>query len=127
MIHNDLVDRLLEALKERERVAGQIYSISTEDLRTMLDEHPGVSAKLEGLDPEVLAWAITDAIGELGILELVRSAIFQTIEIAASGGPQERDPGEPLDGDANSALTSAGFGTDEDYGRFGPDVGGCRQ
>lgn len=30
----------------------------------------------------------------------------------------------PLDGDAESALASAGFGTDEDYGYYGPEDGG---
>lgn len=30
-------------------------------------------------------------------------------------------PGEDMDGDHASALASAGFGTDEDYGYFGGD------
>jgi hypothetical protein len=30
-------------------------------------------------------------------------------------------PGEDMDGDHDSAMASAGFGTDEDYGCFGGD------
>lgn len=30
-------------------------------------------------------------------------------------------PGEDMDGDFDSAMTSAGFGTDEDYGYYGDD------
>lgn len=30
-------------------------------------------------------------------------------------------PGEEMDGDHDSAMASAGFGTDEDYGYFGGD------
>lgn len=33
---------------------------------------------------------------------------------------EEPDPGE-MDGDAESALASVGWGTDEDYGYFGDD------
>lgn len=39
---------------------------------------------------------------------------------AAGGHPDWDDmPNEDMDGDATSALASAGFGTDEDYGDFG--------
>ena len=31
------------------------------------------------------------------------------------------EPDESMDGDFDSAMTSAGFGTDEDYGSFGGD------
>lgn len=34
---------------------------------------------------------------------------------------RESLPGEDMDGDHASALASAGFGTDEDYGYFGGD------
>jgi hypothetical protein len=30
-------------------------------------------------------------------------------------------PGEDMDGDFDSAMASAGFGTDEDYGCYGGD------
>ena len=33
----------------------------------------------------------------------------------------ERDYSDPMDGDHESALASAGFGTDEDYGCFSYD------
>lgn len=32
---------------------------------------------------------------------------------------EDGEPGEDMDGDHASALASAGFGTDEDYGCFG--------
>lgn len=31
-------------------------------------------------------------------------------------------PGEDMDGDFDSAMASAGLGTDEDYGYYGPDT-----
>lgn len=34
-------------------------------------------------------------------------------------GPADLLPGEDMDGDHDSAMASAGFGTDEDYGYFG--------
>jgi len=34
--------------------------------------------------------------------------------------PDDYLPGEDMDGDHQSALASAGFGTDEDYGYYGP-------
>ena len=40
---------------------------------------------------------------------------------AAGGYPDVDMPNEDMDGDHASALASAGFGTDEDYG----DFGGC--
>jgi hypothetical protein len=75
--------RLLEALVERESVAGRIYSLSTENVEVFLKEQPDLVAKLEGLAPEVLACAIFDAIDEIGILEMVEKAIRETIESAA--------------------------------------------
>jgi predicted RNase H-like nuclease len=83
MTTTNLLNSLLEALVDHERVAGQIYSITTEDVEAFLNERPDLVAKLEGLDPEVLAFAIFDAIGEIGILEMVEKAIRETIESAA--------------------------------------------
>jgi hypothetical protein len=80
---NPAMRRLLEALVDRENIARQIYSISTENVEAYLKEQPDLVAKLEGLDPEVLAFAIFDAIGEIGILEMVEKAIRETIESAA--------------------------------------------
>jgi len=112
------VNGLLAALREHERVTGQICSISDEDVTAYLNEHLDLAAKLDGLDPEELASAIFDAIGDLGALELVENTIGETIEAAAT--QPEPDHEDPLDGDAVSALASAGFATDEDYGDFGP-------
>ena len=113
--------RLLEALVDHERVTGQIYSISTEDVEAFLNERPTLAAMLVGPDPEVLASAIVDAIGEIGIIELVEDAIRETILVSAIQ-PAEPDRDDPMDVDPASALASAGMGTDEDYGCFG---GGC--
>ena len=112
--------RLLETLVDHERITGQIYSISTEDVEAFLNERPTLAAMLDGLDPEVLASAIFDAIGEIGIIELVEDAIRETILVSAIQ-PAGPDRDDPMDGDAASALASAGMGTDEDYGRFGGD------
>ena len=84
--------RLLEAMVEHERVAGQIYSITTEDVEAFLNEHPDLVTKLEGPDPEVLAFEIYDAIGEIGIAEMVEKAIRETIESAAlRSGPDKEE------------------------------------
>jgi hypothetical protein len=34
---------------------------------------------------------------------------------------EESEPDESMDGDFDSAMASAGFGTDEDYGYYGDD------
>ena len=82
----------LEAMVEHERVAGQIYSITTEDVEAYLNEHPGLVAKLEGLVPETLAFEIYDAIGEIGIVEMVEKAIRETIEsMASQPGPDKEE------------------------------------
>ena len=86
--------RLLEALVDHERVTSQIYSISTEDVEAFLNERPALAAMLDSLDPEVLANAIFDAIGEIGIIELVEDAIRETILVSAiqPAGPDRDDP-----------------------------------
>jgi hypothetical protein len=86
-----MLNPLLEALREHERVAGQIYSISTADIETFLRDRPALTARLEGLDPEVLAFAIADAIGEIGILEMVEDAIRDTILSASNEAAYERN------------------------------------
>jgi hypothetical protein len=94
MTITDLLKPLLEAMVEQERITGQIYSISTEDVEAFLNERPTLAAMLDGLDPEVLASAIFDAIGEIGIIELVEDAIRETILVSAIQpvGPDRDDP-----------------------------------
>lgn len=41
------------------------------------------------------------------------------VALRECGGPDDID--ESMDGDHASALASAGFGTDEDYGYYGPE------
>ncbi len=86
---SDLLKPLLEAMVNHERVAGQIYSITTEDVEAFLTERPALAAMLHGLDPEVLAIGIFDAIGEIGIIEMVEDAIRETILEAAILPAQE--------------------------------------
>ena len=47
--------------------------------------------------------------------DLVNIAVALELPEYDSIGIQEEDPGD-MDGDATTALASAGFGTDEDYG-----------
>ena len=84
---------LLEAMVEHERVAGQIYSFTTEDVEAFLNEHSDLSAQLDGLNPEILAFEIYDAIGEIGIAEMVEKAIRETIESAAVRSGSEKEEG----------------------------------
>lgn len=119
MAGGDAKFRLLEALVEHERVDKQIYSISAENVEAFLNEHPDLVTKLEGLDPEELAFEIYDAIGEIGIIEMVEKAIRETIEEAAT--QPELDHNDLMDGDHASALASAGLGTDEDYSDCEPN------
>lgn len=46
------------------------------------------------------------------------SVTFDPEEDALEGDDYEPDFNSDMDGDAESALASAGFGTDEDYGCF---------
>jgi len=61
-----------------------------------------------------LGHAEYEIVKELGVpLELVEDVVRQM---------QEYDNyDDSMDGDAESALASAGFGTDEDYGYYGDD------
>ncbi len=111
------ISSLLDALREHVDAVGQIYSISVEDVAAYLKERPDLTEILEGLEPGVIAWAIFDAIGEIGILEMVEEAIRDTILASATQPEPDRD--DPMDGDQASALASAGHGMDEDYGCFG--------
>ncbi len=80
------VTALIDALRQHERAAGQVYSISAEEIEFFLNDRPALAKALEGLDPEVVAWAIIDAIGEIGILEMVEDAIRATVLTAAGFG-----------------------------------------
>ena len=48
------------------------------------------------------------------ILEVPLSMVYDVLE-------SYPDPDESMDGDHDSAMASAGFGTDEDYGHIGED------
>ena len=117
--HNMTLNSLLGALRKHGRVAGQVYAISIEDVEAYLKENPELIAMLDGVDAEALALEIYDAIGAIGILGMVMQVILVAILEAAAPLEPERD--DPMDGDHATALASAGFGTDEDYGCFGGD------
>jgi len=115
--HDMTLDNLLDALRAQGRVAGQLYTIPVEDVEALFKANPELIAMLEGVDAETLAQEIYDAIGAIGIQEMVMQVVWITILAAATQPEPERD--DPMGGDASSALASAGFGTDEDYGCFG--------
>ena len=50
-------------------------------------------------------------------------------EMVEDGGDEDWDDSydDSMDGDAESALSSAGWGTDEDYGYYGDDVDDYRE
>ena len=110
-------DNLLDALRAQGRVAGQLYAIPVEDVEALLKADPKLTALLERVDAEALAAEIYDAIGAIGIREVVLQVVWANLLAAADWPEVERD--DPLDGDHVSALASAGLGTDEDYGCFG--------
>ena len=57
------------------------------------------------------------ALGGIEFCEEVQS--FDLDPIEEDSDSIEEDINESMDGDFDSAMTSAGFGTDEDYGYFG--------
>ncbi len=64
------------------------------------------------------AWAMTqnDGSSVLGVCRTAREALDEALD--SYNGDFDPDPGE-MDGDHQSALASAGMGTDEDYGGQG--------
>lgn len=69
---------------------------------------------------------VDDWSGDFDIIEIVCTEYNARGEIASCEQVQEfeedsmeNDLNESMDGDFDSAMTSAGFGTDEDYGYFG--------
>ena len=122
MTHTNALKKLLDALKENRRAAGQIYCLSPEEVRIFLNQLPDAGTGLKDLDLQGTVWVIQALIDEIGFLKLIQIAITQTDEETAPL-PPELDHADPMDGDAGSALASAGFGTDEDYGCFCLDEG----
>jgi len=109
---------LLDALRKHARPDGSLYVICLDDVAGYLHERPDLAALLDGFDPDELAMEIMDAIGSLGILELVEEhALRGTIQEKACWGTSS-DYDDLMDGDPASALASAGWGMDEDYGCF---------
>ena len=115
---DDASSLLLDAIRQHARPDGSVYVISIDDMAGYLHERPDLVVLLENLDPDEVAMEIFDAIGSLGLLELVEEhAIRETIQ-NMNGRSTECDRDDPMDGDQASALASAGWGTDEDYGCF---------
>ena len=60
-----------------------------------------------------------EAISRVGAI--VGTQNDQREDAVAAGGNDPEDYDDSMDGDFDSAMASAGFGTDEDYGYFGGD------
>ena len=119
---DDASSLLLDAIRRYAHPDGNVYVISIDDIAGYLHERPDLVALLENLDTDEVAMEIFDAIGSLGLLELVEEhAIRETIQ-DMNGWSAECDRDDPMDGDHASALASAGWGTDEDYGCFDCDL-----
>jgi hypothetical protein len=76
------------------------------------------------LSQDVLCWdkRIKDYVRESpAFLDLVGQDMFNLNREGVNAGPVDFDKDDPMDGDEQSALASAGMGTDEDYGAFDPD------
>tara|TARA_R110002020_G_scaffold422917_1_gene632029 strand:- start:82 stop:465 length:384 start_codon:yes stop_codon:yes gene_type:complete len=81
----------------------------------------------QGFDPELIAVNYRDAVGD--------SYPVYDVEWGwddANGTPEDVDAecnddhlDESMDGDFDSGMASAGFGTDEDYGHFGDQTYGA--
>lgn len=116
------VQKLLTAIREYGESDGTVYAIRPPDIEAYLQENPDLAADLEDHDLEEVGQIVMnfmDALGEIGIVELVerelRSAILD------QRVTEYPEPDDPMDGDHASALASAGWGMDEDYGCFGCD------
>lgn len=82
---NTNLTELAEALKTHARsFDDNIYSIGVGDILEYIDTdlraaHPDLFDQVASLDPTVLAIEIADAIGEIGILEMVEQSVLETI------------------------------------------------
>lgn len=79
----------------------ELYVDFLKDLTKLLKEHE--VDVMSGIDVHSLALSLVNQI-----------TIYHCIKF-----PEDFGINESLDGDHQSALASAGFGTDEDYGSFG--------
>lgn len=77
--------QLAEALKTHARsFDDNLYSIGVADILEYIQTdlraaHPDLFNQVASLDPTVLAIEIADAIGEIGILEMVEQSVLETI------------------------------------------------
>jgi hypothetical protein len=77
--------KLAEALKTHARsFDDNVYSIGVADILEYIQTdlrtaHPDLFNQVASLDPTVLAIEIADAIGEIGILEMVERSVLETI------------------------------------------------
>jgi len=86
---------------------------------------------LDRIDEEVvvnMAMDIQDLYNGQNVLnwdQVIRTYVIESPEFNALVNPEYFDAPEddcPLDGDAQSALASCGWGTDEDYGHYDEDL-----
>ena len=81
---------------------------------------------LDAIEYEVDAEALTIYTNDAYAMALIlESEGISKFDVEANSGEGENDermyPGEDMDGDFDSAMASAGYGTDEDYGYNGGD------
>lgn len=85
------------------QIVGRAYPLNSKDLEGtwVFEPMPELDYELEGKQPGNLLQAMVSYYRDL------------------TENPPEPDMDDPMDGDHESALASAGLGTDEDYGDFG--------
>jgi hypothetical protein len=76
---------------------------------------------VEKLHREGFAVAILDISDSGCSFDEIEAAMINAARFAIEGAEPPDEPDESMDGDHESALASAGFGTDEDYGGIGDD------
>jgi len=95
------------------------------DPEAFSDEWQERQEVLRQLAQEAAEEVAPDKVALIGmVLDLAIAKL--NIEIAARGEEPEYPEywDESMDGDFDSAMASAGMGTDEDYGYYGPEDGG---
>lgn len=107
-----ICEEIIREMNPRGRVRpdpDEAYGIAYDDAR----ENPDITVEDVA---EMNGWNIDDPRIEAAILDAIDNAL-EAIELGDEGDHYYDD----MDGDPESALASAGMGTDEDYGHYGGD------
>ena len=65
--------------------------------------------------------AVNDSTGEVELICESCAEALEDNDLDGYSPVQDSEPDESMDGDFDSGMASAGFGTDEDYGYYGDD------